>query len=301
MKPPLLLIGHGSHDDAGVAEFGRFVHRLRCRLDRSAADVTGGYLENSRPGLRDSIASLVARGHHRVVALPLGLAGESRIAAETSEALAREQERQPTLAYEMCPPLGPDPAVLALLAERLADASVDMPRPTLRSRPLVSVGDAPRLRVVGSPAEPPQLRAVPALNELDGHERIDPADTAVVLVGEGATDPVANAEIHRVSRLFWETQAYDLLTVETAFVSLTPPGVAGGLERCRRLGAKRVIIVPYLLFAGSTLERVWAQALAYGAGHPDLDIRCAEAIGDCEALADIVIDRYQRALLAAAE
>ncbi|MFC7100579.1 CbiX/SirB N-terminal domain-containing protein [Nonomuraea rubra] len=117
-----------------------------------------------------------------------------------------------------------------------------------------------------------------------------------MLVGEGSTDATANAEVHRVSRLFWETHAYDFMTVETAFVSVTPPGVPGGLERCRRLGAKRVIVVPYLLFAGGMLERVWAQALAYGAGHPDLDIRCAEVIGDCETLADVVIDRYEEAL-----
>ena len=70
MKPPLLLIGHGTHDETGVAEFGRFVHRLRCRLDQKAADVSGGYLERATPRLSDSVASLVARGHHRLVAPP---------------------------------------------------------------------------------------------------------------------------------------------------------------------------------------------------------------------------------------
>jgi sirohydrochlorin cobaltochelatase len=86
------------------------------------------------------------------------------------------------------------------------------------------------------------------------------------------------------------------MTVETAFISLTPPGVPGGIERCRRLGAKRVILVPYLLFAGGLLDRVWAQAMAYAAGHSDLDVRCADVIGDCEGLADVVIERYEEAL-----
>ncbi len=45
MKPPLLLIGQGSNYDADSAEFGRFVHRLRCRLDQSATDVSAGYLD----------------------------------------------------------------------------------------------------------------------------------------------------------------------------------------------------------------------------------------------------------------
>ncbi|WP_084964757.1 sirohydrochlorin chelatase [Thermoactinospora rubra] len=264
MKPPLLLVGQGSHDETGSAEFGRFVHRLRCRLYQTAADVSGGYLRQAKPLLSDSVASLIARGHHRLVALPLSL---SRVAEEFPAAMALEQERHPTLTYDTGRPLGPDPRVLALLAERLEEAVSDLPQ----TGPLRLVTD-------------------------DDPPRYDPSDTAVVLVGEGSTDPAANAEVHRVSRLFWETHAFDYMTVETAFVSLTPPGVPGGLERCRRLGARRVIVLPYLLFAGGMLERVWAQALAYGAGHPELDIRCAEVIGDCEALADVVIDRYEEAL-----
>lgn len=272
MKPPLLLIGQGSNDDADSAEFGRFVHRLRCRLDEHSADVFGGYLERATPRLSDSVASLVARGHHHLVALPLSL---SRVGAEFPAAMALEQERYPTLMYDYGRPLGPDPRVLAVLAERLKDAIEEIPKPE-------QAQERPRLRVVDS--------------SFAEDARIEPGETAVVLVGEGSTDPAANAEIHRVSRLFWETHAYDFMTVETAFVSVTPPGVPGGLERCRRLGAKRVIVLPYLLFAGGMLERVWAQALAYGAGHPDLDIRCAEVIGDCETLADVVIDRYEEAL-----
>ena len=278
MKPPLLLIGQGSNDDADSAEFGRFVHRLRCRLDPTATDVSGGYLERASPRLSESVASLVARGHHRLVALPLSL---SRVGEDLPAAMAREQQIHPTLMYDYGRPLGPDPRVLSLLAERLTDAAAEM---TPRPRPLELVGARPRLRAVDTS----HIEIPPA--------HIEPGETAVVLVGEGSTDPTANAEVHRVSRLFWETHAYDFMTVETAFVSLTPPGVPGGLERCRRLGARRVIVVPYLLFAGGMLERVWAQALAYGAGHPHLDIRCAEVIGDCETLADVVIDRYEEAL-----
>ncbi|MFG2077901.1 sirohydrochlorin chelatase [Nonomuraea maritima] len=277
MKPPLLLIGQGSQDDAYAAEFGRFVHRLRCRLDQTGADVSGGYLERATPRLSESVASLVARGHHRLVAMPLSL---SRAGDDLSVALAMEQQRHPTLEYDYGRPLGPDPRVLALLAERLKEAADEVTKP----RALELVGARPRLRAIDVPAHD------------DPHGHVEPGETAVVLVGEGSTDAAANAEVHRVSRLFWETHAYDFMTVETAFVSVTPPGVPGGLERCRRLGAKRVIVVPYLLFAGGSLERVWAQALAYGAGHPDLDIRCAEVIGDCETLADVVIDRYEEAL-----
>ncbi|GLW10799.1 cobalamin biosynthesis protein CbiX [Microtetraspora sp. NBRC 13810] len=287
MKPPLLLIGHGQGEDSGAAEFGRFVHRLRCRLDQKVTDVSGGYLEKARPRLSDSVASLIARGHHRLVALSLTLNGEQLAGGRIPAAMALEQQRHPTLMYDYGRPLGPDPRVLSVLADRLADAAADVPR--LHTVPALSGGHEARLRGP-SGLWPHEEDAAP----------VEPGETAVVLVGDGSTDPTANAEVHRVSRLFWETHAYDFMTVETAFVSLTPPGVTGGLERCRRLGARRVIVVPYLLFAGGQLERVWAQALAYAAGHPELDIRCAEVIGDCEALADVVIDRYEEALATAA-
>ncbi|MDF5758699.1 sirohydrochlorin chelatase [Spongiactinospora sp. TRM90649] len=267
MKPPLLLVGQGADDDSGTAEFGRFVHRLRCRLDHGATDVAGGYLERARPRLSDAVTSLLAKGHHRMITLPLAMNATWEPGAEMPAAMALEQRLHPTLAFTGARPIGPDPRVLALMADRLADAATEVPR----------------------------LRVVSAVTD-EEPEPVTPAQTAVVLVGDGSTDAAANAEVHRVSRLFWELHAYDHLTVETAFVSLTPPGVAGGLERCRRLGARRVIVVPYLLFAGGLLDRVWAQALAYAAGHPELDIRCAEVIGDCEALADVVIDRYEEAL-----
>ncbi|WP_449063224.1 sirohydrochlorin chelatase [Planomonospora algeriensis] len=270
MKPPLLLIGQGSLDDGGSAEFGRFVHRLRCRLDKTAADVSGGYIAKASPRLSDSIASLVARGHHRMVALPLSLAGDLRTGTEIAAAMAREQELHPTLACDYGRPLGCDPRLLALLAERLADAAAEVPR--LR---LVAAGG-------GLLDEEP--------------EEIGLGETAVVLVGDGSGDPMVNADVHGVSRLFWETHAHEYMTVETAFASLARPGVPGGIERCRRLGARRVIVLPYLLFAEGLLEKVWGQAMAYAAGHPDLDIRCAEAIGDCEGLADVVVERYEEAL-----
>ncbi len=266
MKPPLLLIGNGTDDNSGVAEFGRFVHRLRCRLEHIAADVCGAFLDRAEPTLSASVSSLIARGHHRVVVQPLVLSGNDSPLAGLHAALALEQERHPTLMYDYGHPIGPDSRLLALLAERLADAEAEIPR-------LSAVTAATAAPAVG----------------------VDRSDTAIVLVGAGSADPAANADVHRVSRLLWETHASGYLTVETAYISARP-GVPGGLERCRRLGARRVIVLPYHVFADSELERVWALAMAYAAGHEGLDIRCAEAIGDCEGLADVVIERYEDAL-----
>ena len=126
---------------------------------------------------------------------------------------------------------------------------------------------------------------------------LDPADraaTAVLLVGRGSSDPDANAEVHKVARLFFEGRG--LATVETAFVSLAEPSVPAGLERCRRLGAHRVVVLPYFLFAGVLPERIVAQASEWATAHPGVDVRCAGLIGDCDGLADLVLERYAEAL-----
>jgi len=117
---------------------------------------------------------------------------------------------------------------------------------------------------------------------------------AVLVVGRGSTDPDANADVVKTARLLWEGRDYPL--AETAFVSLARPGVAEGLERCRLLGARQIVVARYFLFPGVLPDRVAEQAAAYAAAHPELDIRCADVLGDCDEIAALVYERYHEAL-----
>jgi sirohydrochlorin cobaltochelatase len=251
---PLLLAGHGTRDAAGVAGFAALVARLAGRLQ---ADVAGGFIELAPPPLTEAVAELYGKGHRRLATVPMMLVAAGHGKGDIPGAMAREVARHPGLSYAYGRPLGPHPALLTLLEERL-DAV--LPRP----------------------------------------ER---SDTAVLLVGRGSTDPDANAEVCKAARLLWEGRG--LAQVEPAFVSLARPGVPEGLERCRLLlgaagrgeaSARRIVVLPYFLFAGVLPDRVVAQTRAYAAEHPELDIRCAEVIGDCDGLAELVIERYEEAL-----
>jgi sirohydrochlorin cobaltochelatase len=117
---------------------------------------------------------------------------------------------------------------------------------------------------------------------------------AVLLAGRGSTDPDANADVVKTARLLWEGRDYPL--AETAFVSLARPDVAEGLERCRLLGARQIVVARYFLFPGVLPDRVAEQAAAYAAAHPGLDIRCADVLGDCDEIAALVYERYLEAL-----
>ncbi len=115
------------------------------------------------------------------------------------------------------------------------------------------------------------------------------SDTAVVLVGRGATDPDANAEVAKTARLLLEGRG--IATVETAFISLATPSVSQGLERARLLGYTRVVVLPYFLFAGVLPDRIATQAQEWAALNPDVDVRMAGLIGPSDNLAALTLER----------
>ncbi|MGW4437175.1 sirohydrochlorin chelatase [Streptomyces sp. NPDC004596] len=120
------------------------------------------------------------------------------------------------------------------------------------------------------------------------------SDVTVLLVGRGSTDPDANAEVHKAARLLWEGRGY--AGVETAFVSLAAPDVPSGLDRCVRLGARRIVVLPYFLFTGILPDRVRRQTEEWAAARPALEVRSADVIGPEPELLDLVMERYAEAV-----
>jgi sirohydrochlorin cobaltochelatase len=237
---PLLVVGHGTTDAEGVAEFLQLVAAVR---DRAEVDVEGGFLELASPPIQDAVNALVAKGHTAVDVVPLVLVAAGHSKGDIPAALERERLRHPGLSFRYARPLGPHPLLLADLTDRLA--------------------------AVADPATWP--------------------DTAVVLVGRGATDPDANSEVAKVARLLLEGRGIG--TVETSFVSLAAPGVPAGLDRAERLGFKRIVVLPYFLFAGVLPDRIVAQARAWAAEHPDHEVLTGGLIGPSPRLADLVLER----------
>ncbi|MER5600983.1 sirohydrochlorin chelatase [Streptomyces sp. NPDC002265] len=127
-----------------------------------------------------------------------------------------------------------------------------------------------------------------------GRTPADRAEVTVLLVGRGSTDPDANAEVHKAARLLWEGRGY--AGVETAFVSLAAPDVPSGLDRCVRLGARRIVVLPYFLFTGILPDRVRRQTEDWAAAHPETGVRSADVIGPEPELLDLVMERYAEAV-----
>ena len=119
-------------------------------------------------------------------------------------------------------------------------------------------------------------------------------ETAVLIVGRGSSDPDANSDLSKIARLLYEGRPYPV--VESAYVSMTPPGVAEGLDRCLRLGAERVVVFSYFLFTGVLEERIREQSETFAEANPGLEVRYAGYFGPVERIADLVVERYKEAL-----
>jgi sirohydrochlorin cobaltochelatase len=119
-------------------------------------------------------------------------------------------------------------------------------------------------------------------------------ETAILIVGRGSSDPDANSDLSKIARLFYEGRPYPV--VESAYVSMTPPDVANGLDRCLKLGANHVVVFSYFLFTGVLEERIRGQGEAFARSNPGVEVRYAGYFGPDELVADLVVERYTEAV-----
>jgi sirohydrochlorin cobaltochelatase len=116
-------------------------------------------------------------------------------------------------------------------------------------------------------------------------------ETAALIVGRGSSDPDANSDLAKIARLFYEGRPYPL--VESAFVSLAAPNVPEALERCKKLGARRVVVFSYFLFTGILEERIRKQSEEFAAQHSEVEVRYAGYFGPDARVAELVLERYR--------
>ncbi len=105
---------------------------------------------------------------------------------------------------------------------------------------------------------------------LEGLPEVPAADSILLLVGRGTSDPDANANIARVSRFLWESYGVGWATV--AFSGVATPGVDEALTVCRKLGYRRVVVQPYFLFDGVLLKRTVDAVLRHATADPERPI-----------------------------
>lgn len=116
-------------------------------------------------------------------------------------------------------------------------------------------------------------------------------ETAILLIGRGSSDPDANGDLHKIARLYWERYSYGW--VESCFIGVTHPDLPTGLKRCIRLGARRIIAIPYFIFTGVLIKRIHRIVSEEQASHPGVEMVSGDYLGRHPALLTLIEERFE--------
>ncbi len=125
--------------------------------------------------------------------------------------------------------------------------------------------------------------------EAAAHARVGRADTCLVVVGRGASDPDANANVAKVARMLWEGMGFGW--AEVCYSGVTFPRTDDAFDRVTRLGFGRIIVFPYFLFTGVLVKRIYRHADEAAARHPGVEFVKAGYLNDHPLVFDTFVER----------
>ena len=125
-------------------------------------------------------------------------------------------------------------------------------------------------------------------------EEVPLSDTLLVVVGRGSSDPDANSNVAKVTRMLVE--GFGFGWGETVYSGVTFPLVEPGLRHVVKLGFKRIIVFPYFLFSGVLVSRIRQHTERVADDHPDIDFVNASYLGDHSFVLDTFMERVQEVM-----
>ena len=253
----VLVCGHGSRNRLAVAEFASLAHQLQHHL--APVPVDHGYLEFARPILRDGLDALRQRGVQHVLAVPAMLFAAGHAKNDIPSVL-NTYAAETGLRIDYGRELGVDLKMIQAAAARIRTA--------------LERADADALAAGRSP--------VPL------------HDTLLAVVGRGSSDPDANSNVAKVTRMLVE--GFGFGWGETLYSGVTFPLVEPGLRQAVKLGFQRIVVFPYFLFSGVLVSRIRLHSERVAADHPGLELVQAGYLGDHPLVLDTFRERVAEVL-----
>lgn len=103
------------------------------------------------------------------------------------------------------------------------------------------------------------------------------SETVLLFVGRGSSDPDANSDVTKMARLLWEGSGYQ--TVETCFIGITHPRLTEGFRRAKLYQPRRIIVLPYFLFTGVLVKKIFDISTQQQKDNPHILINCLPEMG----------------------
>ena len=210
-KHGVLICGHGTRAENGLAEFRRLSQDIQAQLP--AIPLRYGYLEFARPIITEGLDALRQEGCTTISALPAMLFAAGHVKNDIPSILKEYQNHHPSIKITLARELALTPDMLNAAAARIQEA--------------LSGSD------------------IPANQSL------------LMVVGRGASDSDANGDVAKLTRMLCE--GLGCVWSETAYSGLTFPLVQAALTYSLRLGFPQIIVLPYFLFDGVLVQRIYQQ------------------------------------------
>lgn len=208
-----------------------------------------GYLEFANPVIRDGLDRLRAQGCDHILAVP-GMLFAAMHSKNDIPTVLNTYAAKHNIKITYSRELGVDPKMIAAAGARIQTA-------------------------------------VDQANKLHGDLPLE--QTALVVIGRGASDPDANSNVSKVARMLWEGMGFGWC--ETGYSGVTFPLVEPCLDHVARLGYKRVIVFPYFLFTGILIDRIYGFTDVCARKYPDIQFVKAGYLNDHEKVLETFAER----------
>ncbi|NET54406.1 MAG: sirohydrochlorin chelatase, partial [Merismopedia sp. SIO2A8] len=212
-----------------------------------------------------------------ISALPILLFAARHNKFDVTNELDQARARYPQLKFYYGRHFGITNSIVDLWRQRLAE--LDQPLGKQEISELLS----PSLPISNIPSLPSQASTNQPTNI---HNR---QDTVLLFVGRGSSDPDANGDVYKMARILWEGSGYK--TVETCFIGITHPRLEEGFRRARLYQPRRIIVVPYFLFTGVLVKKIFAITAQQQEQYPEITINCLPEMGIQPQLLSILRER----------
>lgn len=126
------------------------------------------------------------------------------------------------------------------------------------------------------------------------HGAVPLEETCLVVIGRGASDPDANANVAKVARLLQEGMGFGWL--EVGYSGVTFPLVEPALSHAAKLGYRRIVVFPYFLFSGILIDRIYGFTDKVAAVHPEIQFVKAGYLGDHPKVLETFAERVKEQL-----
>jgi sirohydrochlorin cobaltochelatase len=253
----VLICGHGSRNRLAVAEFADLAGALRQRL--LPLPLEYGYLEFAQPILRDGLEALRAQGVQHILAVPAMLFAAGHAKNDIPSVL-NTWAAETGIRVDYGRELGVDLKMIQAAGQRLREA----------------------------------IEAADQRDMTSGQEPVPLHESLLVVVGRGSSDPDANSNVAKVTRMLVE--GFGFGWGETVYSGVTFPLVEPGLRHAVKLGFRRLVVFPYFLFSGVLVSRIRQHTERVAADHPQLSFVHAGYLAQAPGVLDTFVERVEEVI-----